>query len=150
MNYRKGIIAIIIDSQNNFLIVQLQSYSKNDWNFVGGGKEGIETPEQNLLRELKEELSIDQNDFNIIGISSTPLKYDFIEPIVRDDITYVGQEKDQFLVKFHGEKSKIKIQLEEIRDYKWVKFEQLSQYLNFPNQLEKAHAVIKELLPVLI
>lgn len=48
--YRKGVIVMVIDTNDHFLIVQLQSYQTHEWNFVGGGQEGNETPQETLIR----------------------------------------------------------------------------------------------------
>ncbi|MBU1071545.1 hypothetical protein KKG65_04035 [Patescibacteria group bacterium] len=62
------------------------------------------------------------------------------------DNYYRGQVKDQFLVRFTGNKKDIRILEDEIRDYKWVLFEELKDHLLFPNQYGDAVEVIKELL----
>lgn len=143
--YRQGVLGIIIDDENNFLIVQLNSYGKNEWNFVGGGKDGDETAEENVIREIKEELGIKESDFHIIGKTINPFKYDFLEPIMREGVLYSGQIKEQFLVKFTGDKSSIKLQKEEVRKHKWVKFEELEHLLIFRGQFDNVKKVLKEL-----
>ena len=57
--YRKGVNAVVVDSNNNFLIVQKQAYGDNQWDFPGGGLDDDETLEIGILRELKEELGTD-------------------------------------------------------------------------------------------
>ena len=68
--YRKRITAIIFNDKNEFLIVQPVSYSKNDWNFSGGGIENGETEEEALLREIKEEVDIDA--LELVGAKDKP------------------------------------------------------------------------------
>lgn len=145
--YRKGIMALIIDSDNKFFIVQLNVYGTNDWNFVGGGREGNETAEENLIREIKEETNLDSSDFEIIGQSSEPLKYEFPKSIIKGPDDYIGQVKDQFVIRINCDKSKIVTQDKEIRTSKWVTYEELKDHLIFPNQFESAEKAIKELLP---
>ncbi|MDO8340500.1 MAG: NUDIX domain-containing protein [Candidatus Woesebacteria bacterium] len=50
--YRRKVIGIITNSKGEFLIDQLTTYGKNDWNFPGGGIEKGETDEEALFREL--------------------------------------------------------------------------------------------------
>lgn len=149
--YRKGVFAIIINQENKFLLVQLNAYGDNEWNFVGGGREGDETSEENLYREIKEELGLDLTQFIMIGKSSHVYQYDFPEPILKDDgVTYDGQIKEQFVVRFIGKDSGIKIQEDEIRKYKWISVKDLQSHLVFNNQYERAMLVIQELMPELL
>jgi len=65
--YRKGANAVVVDSNNLFLIVQKQNYGDNQWDFPGGGLEDDEDLSSGILRELREELG--SSDFEIIRIS---------------------------------------------------------------------------------
>lgn len=138
---------IVIDNENQFLIVQLQGYGENDWNFVGGGLEKDESLEEGVKRELKEELNLDEGDYQIVAKSSNPSQYDFPEPILKEGIWYDGQIKEQFVVRFLGDKNKISLQEEEVKKHKWVRFKELKDHLIFPDQYENAVRVIKELIP---
>lgn len=145
--YRKGIISIIVDENNKYLVLQLNNYKDNEWNFLGGGRKKGETEEENLYRELKEELGCGKECFEILGKSKKRLKYKFPEA-TRDDYfkgRFNGQIKDQFLVKFKGDKKEIKILEDEIKRHKWISLEELSDHLLFPNQHQNAIEVIKEL-----
>lgn len=147
--YRLGAQAILIDNENKFLLVQLNGYTHEDWNFVGGGREGSETVVENLVRELYEELSLTETDYDILA-ESFDLKYDFPSPIIKQDGTkVVGQVKTQFVVRVK-DKSKIVFQENEIRQIKWVSFSSLKSHLRFPGQYENALKVIESCIPEII
>ena len=138
---------LVIDNLNQFLIVQLNGYGENDWNFVGEGLEKNEKLVDGVERELKEELNLDKNDYEIIAKSINPNKYDLPKPLLKEGVWYDEQIKEQFLVRFIGDKDKILLQVEEVRKHKWVKFDELKTHLNFPDQYDNALKVIEELIP---
>lgn len=150
LGYRDKSLGIVIDKDKNFLLVQLQSYGENDWNFPGGGIEEGEKPEEALLRELWEELG--SKNFKILAKSKKQIEYDWPDFIIVRDIkkkrekTFKGQRQNIFLVEFTGDKDEIRPDPGEIRYIKWLKQNELKNYLNFPNQKELMEEILKELL----
>lgn len=150
--YRQGVNAIIINKDNNFLLVQKNGWKDNEWTIPGGGKEENETPEENLFRELAEEIGVDKNDLNIIGLSSYKIEYDY--PL---DLSlkinggkYRGQSYRQFVLMFIGDKSKLIFCPKEFSNHKWVRADELSKYLVLPNQYQNHKMAIDEILPGII
>lgn len=119
------------------------TYGNNEWNFLGGGRKKGETEEENLFRELIEELGCGRECFEVLGKSNKRLKYKYPDRL--KDNYFKGQVKDQFLVKFVGDKGDIKIQEDEIKDHKWILREELKDHLLFPDQYKNAIEVIEEL-----
>lgn len=144
--YRKKVNAVILNSKNHILLLQLANYSDVDWNTPGGGIEEGETPEEAIMRELQEELGTDK--FEIVEKSKIKNKYNFPGFVVVQQLKkgnqYKGQEQAQFIVHFLGEDEEIKIQAEEIRAYKWVNYNDLETHLNFPGQWENIKRVIQK------
>jgi len=147
--YRLGVNAIVVDNENNFLLVQKNGYKENEWNFLGGGQEEGETLEQNLFRELKEETGADKSDFEIIGVSSFKIQYDYpANTVLRiNGGKYRGQSYDQVILRFAGNKSNLVFSTEEFRTHKWVRAEELESHLIFPNQFQNHQKAINELMP---
>lgn len=146
LGYRQGTIGAVIDDQKNFLIAQLESYGENDWRFPGGGVNEGETPDQTILRELKEELGTDK--FEILKKSKLVNKYEWPDFVIasrlkKEGRTFRGQEQVQFLVKFTGNKEDFDLDPVEIKKIKWVKYEKLVDHFNFPNQWEEAEKMLK-------
>ncbi|MDO8452900.1 MAG: NUDIX domain-containing protein [bacterium] len=147
--YREGAVAIIVDSKGRFLLIQALVYKDNEWKFAGGGVDPGETPEQTILRELKEELGSDK--FEIVKKSKTVNQYDWTDEMIleaqeRKGGWWRGQRQHQFLVKFTGDKREIKLLPSEIKNLKWVTRDELPKHLIFPEQWEKAKLVLDELL----
>lgn len=147
LSYRQSTSAVIFDKLRRVLIVQKNSYKKNEWDIPGGGIEKGEKPETAIIRELNEELGC--NKFKLIKTSKLTDRYEWQEEVINKKIienkpVYRGQERTQFLVKFTGEESEIKTQKEEIRAVKWVFPDELPAYFVFPHQMEKMKVLSKE------
>ena len=150
--YRKGVSIIIVDKNNNFLLVQKNRYKDNEWNFLGGGREDSETLNQNIFRELKEEIGSERTDLEIVGVSTHKIKYDYPPDTILKihGGKYRGQSYDQVILRLTGDKNKLIFTTEEFKKHKWVKAKELKKYLVFPNQYENHKKAIDELLPALI
>ncbi len=150
--FRKGAATIIIDKDNNFLLVQKNGYKDNEWTFPGGGREEGETLEQNMHRELKEELNTEPVDLEIVGVSTHKIEYDYPADMYLkvNGGKYRGQSYDQIVVRFIGDKDQLIFTPEEFRGHKWVSANELVKYLVFPNQYQNNSKAIEEILPGLI
>lgn len=147
--YRLGALAYMYDPDSHqLLLVQLNGYMDDEWNVPGGGRHANETAEDNIIREIGEELGISSDQFDIVARAAKPLEYDFPSSFLASGdliaTTYRGQRKDQFLVHFNARKHQITINRQELKDYKWSPLNQLSTYLKFPGQLESALEVLEE------
>lgn len=146
--YRQGVIGVVYNKNGKLLIVQMVSYSKNDWRFPGGGMDEGESPEDALLRELNEELG--SNAFQIKKRSTIINRYDWPEKVIQEQYIkrkkyFRGQEQIQFLVEFIGNPKDLRIDKNELRNIKWVDKHSLHKYFNFPNQYDIALKVMQEL-----
>jgi len=56
--YRKGVSALIVNNNNEFLLVNLESFEDKYFAIPGGGIEQGETLENAVYREIYEELGI--------------------------------------------------------------------------------------------
>jgi len=150
--YRKGVNAIVIDKDNNFLLVQKNDYKDNEWNFLGGGGEEGETMKQNLFRELNEEMGSERSDFEIVGTSTHKIEYDYPpDTVLRlHGGKYRGQSYDQVILRFVGKKNKLIFTTKEFKAHKWVKAKNLVKHLTFANQYKNHKKAIDELLPGII
>lgn len=143
--FRLGIYAFILNKQNQLLLVNLTNYSEDFWYSVpGGGIEQNENEEVALYREIFEELGICKDKLEFVEKSEKIIKYEFKSgPLVRNGVSYIGQEKVSYLLKFIGNDENVTINSEEVRNYIWVDIENLKNYLYFENQLEQTLEILK-------
>ena len=147
--YRKGVSALIVNKESEFLLVNLESFEGMYFAVPGGGIEEGETLEEAVYRETGEELGIGEESLELIGQSSLPLYVTFkVAKISSDGKEYDGSERYFFGFRFVGSDSDIKLMDGEVRSYKWVPFTELNKYLLFDNQLKDTSAKILEIFPL--
>ena len=102
-----------------------------EWQFVQGGIEKGEKPEDAALRELKEETSVGSAE--IILSLNEPICYDFPEDIVKkfalNGCPYIGQKMYWFLVHFKGDESEINLvtKTPEFKAWQWADISEAPQ-----------------------
>lgn len=145
--YRYGAIAIIV-KDGKFLVINDMGFNPGDYDFVGGGREGNETPEENLFREIQEEIGLTSESFRLVGKSKHQVKFDFSGGFREmGNVKYKGQIKDAFVLEFLGDEEDINPAPDQVRSYKWVDASELSTHLNFKGQLENAMRIIQDVIP---
>lgn len=120
--YRPGVGLMLINAEGLVLIAQRIDNPGEAWQMPQGGIDEGETPEQAVLREMKEEIGTDKA--SIIGTSAVWLSYD-----LPDDLwptlwkgRYRGQKQKWFALRFDGVDSDIDIATEhpEFSRWKWA------------------------------
>ena len=145
--FRKGVSALIINKNQEFLLVNLQSFKVHFFAVPGGGLEDDESLEEAVYREVQEEVGIHKESLKCIWASKQPVQFKL--NLNRDGKAYEGSERYFFGFRFIGNDDEIKLQESEVRSYKWVSFNDLKGYLLFDNQLEETSEKIIELFPFL-
>ena len=148
--YRKGVSALIINVNQEFLLVNLESFEPHFFAIPGGGLEQDESLQEAAYREIEEEVGINKKSLEFIGACKDPLKFKFKTiKMNRDGIEYEGSERYFFGFRFIGSNDEIRLQEGEVRFYKWVSFENLKDCLLFENQFEETTEKIIELFPLI-
>jgi len=121
---RRVAIIIFYDKDKRILLQDRKGISKRgeEWGYFGGGIEEGETPEQALVREIKEELDFDLKDYEFIGVfTNQPDDYKIIER--HTFIAPLGDNLKKFR-QIEGENMKL-FTLEEARKAKSIKGDDL-------------------------
>jgi putative (di)nucleoside polyphosphate hydrolase len=137
-----------MNTNHEFLLVNLKSFETKFYAIPGGGIENGETLESAVYREMKEELNIFKESINLIGSCKDSIKFLFkTKKLSRDGHEYDGMERFFFGFRFVGNDSDIKLQQKEVRAYKWVAYADLKDYLLFDNQFDETNEKLLELFP---
>ena len=131
--YRPNVAAIILSSSYPAkceIFIASRIDVEDAWQFPQGGIDNGETPKQALFRELKEEIGT--NEIEIISKYPDWVSYDFPPAVAQKMSPFDGQTQKYFLVKLKkGAKIDIKTELPEFSEYKFVKSENLNDYITF-------------------
>jgi len=111
------VAAILRNSEGKILICE-RVHVRNAWQFPQGGVDEGETLEQALVRELWEEIGVDQSHFRVVE-KRGGYRYRF--PSGRKK-GYEGKEQTYFLCEFVGDDSHINVHTAhpEFRNWKWI------------------------------
>ena len=103
------VIGAIVQQDENVILVQSIGWPKNWYALVTGFLEAGETPEEGIVREVEEEIGLVPTEVNYIGI-------------------YPFHRMNQLLIIYHvkvDENATVKLQLDELADYKKVPIEEV-------------------------
>jgi putative (di)nucleoside polyphosphate hydrolase len=150
--YRQGVVGVILNNHRKYLIVRSGNMKPGEWKFPSGGLEKGETGQQALLRELQEELGT--NQYQVISQSKLLSQHDWPREVIqkrfeKDGKKYRGQQQQVFFLKYLGATKDIHPDPVEVRELKWVREDQLWQYLVLPNQKQEAELLLREFAKLL-
>lgn len=106
--YRKGVGIVLINKENKVFVAQ-RIDTPDDWQMPQGGIDENEKPEIAVLRELKEEIGI--NNVTILAATDW-LKYEIPKEMLKTvswGNIYCGQEQKWFFLRFNGKDSEINL-----------------------------------------
>ncbi len=124
--YRPNVCMIIINKYNKFFLGK-RAGQEDIWQFPQGGIEEGYTPEENVYKELEEELGAPKNLFDIVSPLKATNQYDFSITPPYAVGKWRGQSQSFWLVRFNGSDSDINLSRfePEFSDYQWVNFEEI-------------------------
>lgn len=132
---------IIYRAQDGRYLLVRKPRKEHAWQFPQGGVDADEGYEDAAKRELKEELGTDK--FSGFHKSKHVLFYDFPPGYSRDN-KYTGHKQSYFFVFFEGDDADIKLDREELDEYRWVYQTEIDEYLESPDYSKKINQVLTE------
>lgn len=130
MTFRRN-VAALIKYQNEYLACCRKDY--RTWQTVQGGIENFDiSPQAALIREMNEELGIQENEFRILAQSRHWRRYHFTKKMFREEkLKNNGQDQLWFLVELNDKSvvnlNRIKVSHQEFESVEWLP---LNDFLN--------------------
>lgn len=117
--YRKNVAAAILNQENELLLIKRSDTKEKHWQFPQGGVDQGETPEQAVLREVREETGI-ANNIAILGKHPSKHSYRFPSEWHQHANGYKGQKQTIFYLRYTGDDRAIILEAHEASDYAWT------------------------------
>jgi len=126
--YRRNVGAVLFNPQGLVLIARRADVAHDAWQLPQGGLDDGEEPRTAVLRELREEIGTDRAE--IIGEVPEWLRYDLPAELVGTALggKYRGQMQKWFALRFQGQDSDIRLDLDahpEFNAWRWERLEEL-------------------------
>lgn len=116
--YRPNVCMLIFNHEKKLLLGERKG-CPGVWQFPQGGVELDQSIEENVLREVQEELGIDRSLVEIVGCLKARHRYDFdIAPAYAEGV-WRGQDQTFWVVRFKGRDSEIIVESAEPEFESW-------------------------------
>ncbi|TAE82383.1 MAG: RNA pyrophosphohydrolase [Alphaproteobacteria bacterium] len=149
--YRRCVGAMIMDEEGRILVGRRVNTLPDDahsWQMPQGGIDGNETPQDALLRELREEVGTD--DVTVIAYIDPWLYYDLPDALIPHfwGGRFFGQQQKWFLVQLNNGAHSINIHTAEpeFHAIEWIEVGQVLEHV-VPFKYEVYQAVLGAFLP---
>ncbi|HPV70578.1 MAG TPA: WecB/TagA/CpsF family glycosyltransferase [Candidatus Magasanikbacteria bacterium] len=147
--YKKGVVGFIIDQNGQFFIAK-RTPEKNDcyslntehWQPPQGGVDSKESLAEAVIRETEEETGMKTQ---ILCAAQDPHLYNwsFTSSTNPRFWKYRGAEKYPFLLQYNGDGADIKLDKQELCDYKWVDLTELKRIIH-PSRRESLEILLRD------
>jgi putative (di)nucleoside polyphosphate hydrolase len=122
--FRAGVGAAIINHQGLVLAFE-RADIPGAWQLPQGGLEALETPQTAVIREVREETGLSEDDLELLEALPEPLAYELPEKF-RNKKTGRGQAQYWFLFRLRGVDGSIEVAAGgEFRSWQWLPFDRL-------------------------
>lgn len=128
-------------------------YGHDAWQFPQGGLLSGETSLEAMFRELKEEIGLDKDDIEVVGVTKRWLKYRLPKQYLRHGTNplVIGQKQKWYLLRLITNEQKMRLDLSdspEFDSWRWIDYYAPQEQVIFFKRQVYAQA-LKELEPLL-
>lgn len=150
--YRLNVGIILVNASNN--VFWGRRHGHDAWQFPQGGLATGETPLDAMYRELCEEIGLDKEDVEILGVTRRWLKYRLPKQYLRYGTTplVIGQKQKWYLLRLKTCEQKLRLDLSdspEFDSWRWIEYNEPQEQVIFFKRHVYSLA-LKELEPLLI
>ncbi len=124
--YRPNIGIILLNSEGKILLAE-RNGMPNTWQLPQGGIDDNETPLSALYREVKEEIGLSPESYNVLAVTPGWIHYQvpYWQELAKSNNKFRGQKQKWFLLEFTGQEVDINLDLyDEIEfiNWQWVAY----------------------------
>ncbi|MCH9756475.1 MAG: RNA pyrophosphohydrolase [Gammaproteobacteria bacterium] len=132
--YRLNVGIILINDSGRAFWGKRQGH--DSWQFPQGGLASGESAEEAMIRELREEVGLEQSDIKILGVTRRWLKYRLPKQYLRHGSSplVIGQKQKWFLLRLTASEQKIRLDLSdspEFDSWRWIDYYEPTEHVIF-------------------
>lgn len=137
--FRQGVGIILVNARRQLFLAK--RIGKPAWQFPQGGMKEMETPEEAMYRELKEEIGLLPESVKILATTKRWLRYRLPKSLVRhhSQPLCIGQKQKWFLLRMVGQDDEINLgdtDSPEFDSWAWVSYwYPLTQVVSFKRRV---------------
>lgn len=132
--YRLNVGIVLINESGH--VFWGKRYGHDAWQFPQGGLASGEEPVQAMYRELREEIGLERDDIEILGVTKRWLKYKLPKQYLRhgSEPLVIGQKQKWYLLKLISNEQKIRLDLSdspEFDSWRWLDYQEPQEQVIF-------------------
>ena len=137
--FRHGVGIILVNANRQLFLAK--RVGKDAWQFPQGGIKELETPEEAMFRELKEEVGLHEDDVKVLASTKRWLRYRLPKRLVRhySKPLCIGQKQKWFLLQLVSQDDRIDLTVTEKPEFDswaWVSYwYPLTQVVSFKRRV---------------
>ena len=132
--YRLNVGIILVNDSGR--VFWGKRHGHDAWQFPQGGLATGETALQAMIRELREEVGLEREDIEVLGVTKRWLKYKLPKQYLRHgtDPLVIGQKQKWYLLRLINSEQKVRLDLSdspEFDSWRWIDYHEPQEHVIF-------------------